>query len=98
MSQGERVNNPKEKKKVQGRSIEEMKERRNIAVEEDTEEMKKMEKSESRRVRKKTRGITLESGEKIAGREFSLCLKNTICSVRKIKQEELTEEEGIDSS
>ena len=41
MSQGKRVNNPKEKKKVPGWSIEEMKERPNIAVEEDTEEMKK---------------------------------------------------------
>ena len=40
MSQGERVNDPKEKKKVPGWSIEEMKERPNIAVEEDTEEMK----------------------------------------------------------
>ena len=41
MSQGERVKDPKEKKKVPGWSIEEMKERPNIAVEEDTEEMKR---------------------------------------------------------
>ena len=41
MSQGERVNNPKKKKEVPGCPVEEMKERPNIAVEEDTEEMKK---------------------------------------------------------
>ena len=41
MSQGERVENPKEKKKVPGWSIEETKERTNIAEEEDTEEMKR---------------------------------------------------------
>ena len=35
--QGKRVKNTKEKKKVPGRSIEEMKERPSIAVEEDTE-------------------------------------------------------------
>ena len=40
MSQGERVKNPKVKKKVKGWSIGEMKERPNIAVEEGTEEMK----------------------------------------------------------
>ena len=41
MSQGKRVKNPKEKKNVQGWSIEEMKERPNMAVEEDAEKMKK---------------------------------------------------------
>ena len=41
MSQGERVNSPKGKKKVPGRSIEEMKEKPIFAVEEDTEEMRK---------------------------------------------------------
>ena len=42
MSQGKRVNNTKEKKKkVLGWSIEEMKEKPNIAVEEDTEAMRK---------------------------------------------------------
>ena len=41
MSQGERVKNPKVKKKVPGWSIEEMKERTNFAEEEDTEEMKR---------------------------------------------------------
>ena len=41
MSQGETGKETKEKKKVPGRSIEEMKERPNIAVEEDTEEMKR---------------------------------------------------------
>ena len=40
MSQGEKGKYTKEKKKVPGWSIEEMKERPNIAVEEDTEEMK----------------------------------------------------------
>ena len=40
-SQGKRVKNPKEKKEVPGWSIEEMKERPSIAVEEDTEEVKK---------------------------------------------------------
>ena len=40
MSQGKKVKNPK-KKKVPGWSIEEMKERPNIGVEEDTEEMRK---------------------------------------------------------
>ena len=43
MSQSERVKDPKEKKKVPGWSIEERKERPNIAVEEDTEEMKRPE-------------------------------------------------------
>ena len=38
-----------------------------------------MEKS----TQKKKGGITLESGKKIAGREFSLCLENTICNVCK---------------
>ena len=48
MSQGKkRGKDTKEKKKVPGCSIEEMKERPNIAVEEDTEEMKKMETSEA---------------------------------------------------
>ena len=41
MSQGERVKDPTEKKKVPGWSIDEMKEMPNIAVEEDTEEMKR---------------------------------------------------------
>ena len=41
MSQGEKGKDTKEKKKVPGWSIEEMKERPNIAVEEDTEEMKR---------------------------------------------------------
>ena len=41
MSQGERVKNPKEKKKVKGWSIEEVKERSDVAVEEDTEEMRR---------------------------------------------------------
>ena len=41
MSQGEKVKDPKEKKKVPGWSIEEMKERPDIAVEEDTGEMKR---------------------------------------------------------
>ena len=41
VSQGEIVKDPKEKKKVPGWSIEEMKERPNIAVEEDSEEMKR---------------------------------------------------------
>ena len=40
MSQGEKVENPT-KKKVPGWSIEETKERTNIAEEEDTEEMKR---------------------------------------------------------
>ena len=31
----------------------------------------------------KTRHIKLESGKKIAGRDFSLCLENTTCSVCK---------------
>ena len=39
MSQGKRVKNPKEK--VPGWSIDEMKEKPNFAVEEDTEEMRK---------------------------------------------------------
>ena len=39
MSQVERVKNPKEKKKVPRWSIEELKERTNIAEEEDTEEI-----------------------------------------------------------
>ena len=38
MSQGKRVKSPKEKKKVPGWSIEEMKEKPNITVEEGTEE------------------------------------------------------------
>ena len=41
MSQGEKVKNPTEKKKVPGWSIEEMKERPDMAVEEDTDEMKR---------------------------------------------------------
>ena len=41
MSQGERVKDPKEKKNVPGWSIEEVKERPNIALEEDTEEFKR---------------------------------------------------------
>ena len=41
MSQGKNVKDTKEKKNVPGWSIEEMKERPNIAVEEDTEEMKR---------------------------------------------------------
>ena len=41
MSQGKRLKNPKEKKEVPGWSVEEMKERPNIAVEKDTEEVKK---------------------------------------------------------
>ena len=41
MSQGEKGKDTKEKEKVPGWSIEEMKERPNIAVEEDTEEMKR---------------------------------------------------------
>ena len=41
MSQGKRVKHPKEKKNVPGWSIEELRERPNIAVEEDTEEMKR---------------------------------------------------------
>ena len=41
MSQGEKEKDTKEKKKVPGWSIEEMKERPNIAAEEDTEEMKR---------------------------------------------------------
>ena len=41
MSQGENVKNSKEKKKVPGWSIEEMKERQDLTVEEDTEEMKR---------------------------------------------------------
>ena len=41
MSQGEKGRDTKEKKKVPGWSTEEMKERPNIAVEEDTEEMKR---------------------------------------------------------
>ena len=41
MSQGKTVKDTKEKKKVSGWSIEEMNERPNIAVEEDTEEMKR---------------------------------------------------------
>ena len=42
MSQGTGVNGFKEKKKVSGWSMEGMKEKPNIAVAEDTEEMKKM--------------------------------------------------------
>ena len=41
MSQGKNGRDTKEKKNVPGWSIEEMKERPNIAVEEDTEEMKR---------------------------------------------------------
>ena len=41
ISQSERVKNPKEKKKVTGWSIEEVKERPDIAVEEDTDVMKR---------------------------------------------------------
>ena len=41
MSQGERVKNPKVKKKVPGWFVEEMKERTNFVEEEDTEEMKR---------------------------------------------------------
>ena len=41
MPQGKRVKSPKEKKKVPGWSIEEMKVKPNIAVEEDTEEIRK---------------------------------------------------------
>ena len=41
MSQGKRVTSPKGKKKVPGWSIEQIKEKPNIAVEEDTEEMRK---------------------------------------------------------
>ena len=41
MLQGQRVKNTKEKKNVPGWSAEEMKERPNVAVEEDTEEMKR---------------------------------------------------------
>ena len=40
-SQGKRVESPKDKTKVPGRSVEEMKEKPNIIVEEDTEEMRK---------------------------------------------------------
>ena len=40
-SQGKRVESPKDKTKVPGRSVEEMKEKPNITVEEDTEEMRK---------------------------------------------------------
>ena len=40
------MKNTKEKKKVPGWSTEEMKERPNVAEEEDTEEMTQMEKSE----------------------------------------------------
>ena len=47
MSQGEQGKATKEKKTVPGWSIEEMKERPNIAVEEDTEEMKNMETPEA---------------------------------------------------
>ena len=41
MLQGQRVKNTKEKKNVPGMSTEEMKDRPNVAVEEDTEEMKR---------------------------------------------------------
>ena len=41
MSQGTRVTNPKDEEKVPGWSTEEMKEKPNFAVEDDTEEMKK---------------------------------------------------------
>ena len=41
MSQGDKVKTPKEKKKVPGWSIEEMKGRADIAVKEDTEEMER---------------------------------------------------------
>ena len=41
MSQGTRVTNPKDEEKVPGWSTEEMKEKPNFAVEEDTEEMNK---------------------------------------------------------
>ena len=41
MSQGERVKNPERKEESATMSIEEMKERPNIAVEEDTLEMKR---------------------------------------------------------
>ena len=41
MSQGEKGEDTKEKKKVPGWSIEELKEGPNIAVEEETEEMKR---------------------------------------------------------
>ena len=44
MSQGERVKNPTVKKKVPGWSVEEMKEKPNIAEEEDTEEHEKFER------------------------------------------------------
>ena len=44
MSQGERVKNPTVKKKVPGWSVEEMKEKPNIAEEEDTEENEKFER------------------------------------------------------
>ena len=40
-SQGKRVESPKDKTKVPGRSVEEMKEKPNITVEDDTEEMRK---------------------------------------------------------
>ena len=41
LSQGEKVKTQKKRRKCQGRSIEEMKERPGIVVEEDTEEMEK---------------------------------------------------------
>ena len=108
----------KQKKKVPGWSIEELKERPDISVEEDTEEVKRwrslnqnetglcwknlaerMEEEvldkykgkgafkgrgdplEWRRVCRNKRKIKLESGGKLAGKELSLCLENTICSV-----------------
>ena len=40
-SQGKKMESPKDKTKVPGRSVEEMKEKPNITVEEDTEEMRK---------------------------------------------------------
>ena len=43
MSEYKRVKSPKEKKNAPGWSFEEMKEKLNIALEEDTEEMRKIE-------------------------------------------------------
>ena len=60
MSQGRGVKGRTEKKEVPGWSTEEMMEKPNIAVEEDTEEMRKMEK-----LKRERNGLVLEEfGEK----------------------------------
>ena len=61
MSQGTSVKSPKEKKRVPGWCIEELKEKPHIAVEEDTEEMRKwrgLSQSETDRCWKRLRNLT----------------------------------------